>query len=268
MQRLKQVAYLTVIILLLSHIKLKAINNTINTDTSVSAAIKEQLAKHKNELRYPESVVRFYKTEGFKMIWLLPDTVRTPAWSAMLLFDCILQYGLNPADYRPMELTYSRLHAMQSGKASNIQKAYFDIELTDAVITLINNLHYGKLNPWFPAATIDAASTSQFRADAALVNALKQKQPANAILNVQPHTEAYANLQHHLKLLTTKFSGNNYAKPENEIHKIVINMERLRWINTTGRKIRITCEVKDGVMINYKDVYHQDKKLEKRLYER
>ncbi len=43
-------------------------------------------------------------------------------------------------------------------------------------------------------------------------------------------------------------------------------MERLRWISTTGRQAHLTLIVKEGVVINYKDIYGEDKILEDRLY--
>ena len=134
------------------------------------------------------------------------------------------------------------------------------------MIGLLNNLHYGKLNHDFPVGRLDAPDITAFKADKILVEALDQKNMMAAVLNVQPHSEAYANLQHHMQLLTTKCSGPDYVKPESDIRKMAINMERLRWINTTGRRIHLTCIVREGVIINYKDVYNQDKNLERILY--
>ena len=47
---------------------------------------------------------------------------------------------------------------------------------------------------------------------------------------------------------------------------MAINMERLRWISTTGKKVHLTLIVREGIVINYRDVYHQDKRLEALLY--
>jgi murein L,D-transpeptidase YcbB/YkuD len=212
--------------------------------------IADAINQHKANLHYPLSVERFYHQEGFKLIWLT-DTIKTPAWDAMILLDCVSQYGLNPDDYYPHELTYDNLHIMLTGNISESKKAYFDIRLTDAMLTLINNLYYGKLNPWFPRAKIDANNPTQFKADIALENALEQKDVKSAILNVQPHSEAYVNLQRYIALLITKYNGITRPKTENDIRKIAINMERLRWINTTGRQVHLTCAVKEGIVIYY-----------------
>jgi hypothetical protein len=136
----------------------------------IAAAIKQNRA----QLHYPLSVERFYKQEGFRFMWVLKDTLKTPAWDAMQILDCVLQYGLNYVDYHPKELTYEVLHKVQAVKASNNDKACFDVILTDAVITLINNLHYGKLNPDFPLNKVDADDITQFKGDKVLLDAQVQ----------------------------------------------------------------------------------------------
>lgn len=234
----------------------------VRAQNSIAGIIQQ----HKNEWHYPLSVQRFYQQEGFRLVWILKDTVKTPVWDAMLLLECVPQYGLNTVDFYPQELTYDNLHQMQTGNAGDNEKAYFDVKMTDAIITLINYLHYGKLNPYFPKSKIDARSVIQFRADARLIDALDQKELIPAILVMQPHSEAYILMQSHMQLLTTKYSGSNYVKPVHAIHQLAINMERLRWINTTGKTIRLTCVVRDGLIIEYKDIYKQDRKLERAFY--
>jgi L,D-transpeptidase YcbB len=229
--------------------------------------IADAIKKNGKKLHYPHSVERFYQQEGFNAVWVLKDTIKTPVWDAMLLLDVVAQYGLNPNDYYLSQLTYNKLHFVQSEKANNNDKAGFDILLTDAVIALINNLHYGKLNPEFSPKRIDAENISEFKGDKILIEALGQKSLMTSILKVQPHSEAYNNLQRHMKLLTTKYSGVNYTKPERDIRKMAINMERLRWINTTGKEVHLTCVVKQGVIVYYKDIDKQDKILGKLLLE-
>lgn len=227
--------------------------------------IADAIKQNKGKLHYPRSVERFYQQEGFRLVWILKDTVKTPAWATMLLLDCVLQYGLNPTDYHPLVLTYDNLHRTQKENTINSDKAAFDVLMTDAIITVINNLHYGKLNPYFPAEKIDGENITEFRGDKILIDALDQNDIMNAILKVQPHSEAYINLQRHMKLVITKYTGTTRVKPESDIRKMAINMERLRWINTTGKKIHLTCVVKDGVIIYYKDIDKQDQSLENRL---
>ena len=222
-------------------------------------SIVDVIKLHRANLHYPLSVQRFYQQEGFKLMWVLTDTAKKPVWNAMMLLDCVLQYGLNPVDYHQRELTYNKLYLAQSKTANDQVKASFDVMMTDAIITLVNNLHYGKLNPEFPAKKIDVENITEFKGDKILTDALQINNLMCVILDVQPHSEAYINLQRHIMLLTTKYSGSNYVRPESDINRIVINMERLRWINTTGKKIHLTCVVKEGVIIYYKSVYKQDR---------
>jgi len=200
-------------------------------DTSVSATIQAQLDQPYKGLYYPVSVESFYKQNGFKLAWIAPDTIKTHASGAMLLLDCVLQYGLNHSDYHPNELLYETLHTLTAkfGKVSNAQKAHFDILLTDAMITLVNNLHYGKLNPDYPPGKTDGNSISGFNAERILADALSQKSISAAILKVQPKSKEYADLQYHMYLLTGLYQGDCYEIPERDIRLMAINMERLRW---------------------------------------
>src|ERR1700744_595530 len=75
--------------------------------------IADAVKLQKANLHYPLSVMRFYRQEGYRLIWLT-DTVKTPVWDAMSILDCVAQYGLNPAGYHQKELTYDKLHLAQS----------------------------------------------------------------------------------------------------------------------------------------------------------
>jgi hypothetical protein len=66
----------------------------IKAQNLVAGAIKQ----HVEQLHYLHSVECFYQQEGFRLVWVLKDTVKTPAWDAMVLLECALQYGLNPSD--------------------------------------------------------------------------------------------------------------------------------------------------------------------------
>jgi len=235
-------------------------------DTTVAAVIKGRLAANADKLNYPASVKRFYIREGFKPVWVLTNSNKIPAWDAILLLECVSQYGLSPADYRPQELNCGTLNALLAQKNGNNKCASFDIKLTDAIITLINNLHFGKLNPQFGHNRIDADNITEFKADYALADALEWNTVNDMVIDVQPQTEAYINLQRHMLLLTTKYSGPERAKPERDMRLVAINLERLRWMYTTGKPMHLTCTMREGVLIYGKDVNNEDAELGKRLY--
>lgn len=202
-------------------------------DTSVSAIVQAYLSASKSipELQYPGSVQRFYNLNNNQAAWVKEATDPKQTWEAMMLLDCVLQYGLFHADYHPKELLYQPLHDMleTQGKISNRQKAKFDILLTDALITLLNNLHYGKLNPVYSADKIDAGGQLPFYAESALMNARTQKNFMSSIESVQPKSKIYHNMQDRMRQLKGVYQEDCYQMPEDEVRKIAINLERLRW---------------------------------------
>ncbi|MGV8877745.1 MAG: hypothetical protein ACOH2A_01810 [Sphingobacteriaceae bacterium] len=181
-------------------------------------------------LYYPNAVKRLYQQTGNQLIWIKPDTVKTHAADALMLLDCVLLYGLNHADYHPRVLLYETLHQLtaQFDKVSAKEKVRYDLLLTDAMITLVNHLHFGKLNPLFTPAKIDRSLVG-FQATAILQEALISADFAESMLSVQPKTQAYIDLQTHTKLLKGQLSSDCFVVPEVDIRKMAINMERLRW---------------------------------------
>jgi len=205
-----------------------------HTDSAVAVAIQQQLSEQQKYFEYPRSVNRFYKQNGYKLIWVAPDNLKTHASEAMLMLDCVLQFGLNYADYHPQDLTYEKLNLLNTKftEQNNSDKASFDVLLTSVLITYINHLHYGKLNPEFAADKIDNENPVGFDAVAILKCALKQNGTGftNTVLNVQPRSKAYKKLQYEMYLLAGLYTGDCYEIPDTAISKIAINMERLRWI--------------------------------------
>lgn len=200
-------------------------------DTILASSIHDQLTNSSLSLYYPKSVKQFYLLGNFDAAWIKTQKETGPTWQAMLMIDCVLQFGLSHADYHPDELLYSRLHAIleQPDKVSVAQKARFDIMLTDAMITFINHLHYGKLNPDYTPGRIDTGSPGGFSAGRILFTGLQQNDLEHAILGVQPRSEEYAGLQNYMHLLKGQYLDDCYEIPEAEVRKVAINMERLRW---------------------------------------
>jgi len=230
----------------------------------LSAQIKQALKKESNNLYYPNSVKRFYQQNGYQLAWIAPDTIKTHAWDAMLLLDCVKQYGLNHDDYHPTVLLYPELHKLIDQKGTPEEAAAYDILLTDAMIRFINDLHYGKLNSVYTMQRID--NGVKFKAENELFIALQGNDFLRVIDGAQPRSKLYIDLQDHMRLLVGQRSGDCYVIPPSLIRKMAINIERLRWISTTGKNIHLTCIVRQGIVIDYKDIHHQDKELERALY--
>ena len=56
--------------------------NLVNDTTAT--AIEEQFRDNKNGLYYPETVKSFYKQVDYKLLWVLPDTVKNHTWKLCL----------------------------------------------------------------------------------------------------------------------------------------------------------------------------------------
>jgi murein L,D-transpeptidase YcbB/YkuD len=217
-----------------SNLKMSAITPL---DTTVSNLIRAELQAPNNNLYYPLSVERFYHNNGFKLAFIAPETVKTHAWDAMLFLDCVIQYGLNPADYHAESLSYDQLRLLvaQSSTGNLKEKVRFDLMLTDAMITLINNLHFGKLNPYHTIISRDSGNIQGFAAEDVLINAIKQPDLIANIERVQPVSAAYHHLQDQMRLVTGVYILDCYEMPPAEIKLMAINMERLRWTNSPAK---------------------------------
>ncbi len=227
------------------------------------------------KLHYPKSVIRYYARIGFQPAWIKNNKDSRQIWEAMMLLDCVLQYGLAHADYHPKELTYEQLPEMIKApeKVSEGYKARFDLLLTDALITLINHLHYGKLNPAYSRANIEnLEKINGFDACDELTHANNAADFTTAILSVQPKSIAYLHLQRYMKLIKGQYVGDCYEVPELEVRKIAINMERLRWWEFNEKKTHkrkapyLTCEIIEGLPVFHKDILKLDKALEAAMY--
>ena len=201
-------------------------------DTSLADEISTQLhAKKQLPLYFPLSVSRFYMTQNFQQAWLKREPGEVGhQWQAMLLLDCVLQYGLAHSDYHPDELRYELLHDIYDapGMVSKDKQARFDIMLTDAVLTILNHLHYGKINPEFTAARVDAGQGDMMM-ETVLAKALTQTDITPVLLSVQPKSPAYVSMQLWMRKWKGQLVDDCYTVPEENVRKVAINMERLRW---------------------------------------
>lgn len=212
---------------------LKADNKSIVP--SDSALLARQIKQQSAKLNFPASVARFYRENGSKRIWVYPDTVKSPIWQAMLLLDCVLQFGLNRQDFHPDRLDYALLKPLSSsaGPADESGRTVFDIYLTDALLTLINHLHYGKFNPLVTRDLIEAGEVKGFRAEALLATGIKAKDFMETVVSAQPKLKAYTDLQNYLHLVKGQYIDDCYEFPEGDARRMALNMERMRWMSST-----------------------------------
>ena len=220
-------------IILLLHLTSSANAAALRNDTTLSAEIKRVLASkvEMSGFHYPKSVERFYSHNGFQVMWASPQKDIRKTWEALLMLDCVLQFGLNHADYHPKEVLYSTMHDIleRSSTVSVPQTVRFDMLLSDALITFMNHLHFGKLNPAITAETIDEGRIMGFCAEDILRQAIPQNDFMSAVLNVQPKVREYVLMQDYMRLMKGQYMDDCYEAPEGIVRKLAINMERLRW---------------------------------------
>ncbi|MBO9672561.1 MAG: L,D-transpeptidase family protein [Sphingobacteriaceae bacterium] len=183
-------------------------------------------------LNFPKTVKRFYDQVNLQTNWLRSEENSGPTDMAMRLLDCVKQYGLQPRDYHPEILTYEEMHRIFSSEIqlSAGQKIEFELMLTDAMVSIINNLHFGAYNPRLSKTAIDNGLKDELHAEIFLHLATGSGDLMQAVLTVQPKIDQYVQLQGYMKLIAGQYTCDSYETPEEDIRLIAINMERLRWL--------------------------------------
>jgi murein L,D-transpeptidase YcbB/YkuD len=201
-----------------------------SSEKELSAEIARQLDKEKLPLNFPLSVTRFYQQRQFNQNWIVKEADAGQTWAAMLMIDCVLQFGLNHADYHPNELLYSKLHDIleRPVQVPLNQQARFEIMLTDAMLSFANNLYFGKYNPQYPASKIDKGALT-FDAIGLVNKAMLSKDFMQTVVSAQPQNALYQSLQYRMHTVAGAQLGDCYEFPEADVRKMALNMERLRW---------------------------------------
>ncbi|KPE52749.1 L,D-transpeptidase family protein [Chryseobacterium indologenes] len=183
-----------------------------------------------SKLHYPKSVARFYARNNSEYAWITAQR-SDQSEIAMLLLEYSYRFGLSLSDYHWDAISLQKLRKLRdtSAETNQEEKALFDILMTDALITFINNLHLGKYNPFYDSLYIDSNDINGFRSEDILMNTRQETDFLTTILEVQPKIKAYVDFQNYLNAL---YAENDCIAPQREYEKIIINMERLRWIDT------------------------------------
>jgi len=205
---------------------------------SIILQVQQQLSvfEHSEKLNFPKTVKRFYKLIENHPNWLRPEDRISPTISAMLLLDCVRQFGLKRENYHPGILSYENMYkALKPEQHSDpLPRVQFEIMLTDALISIINNLHYGAFNPNLPQSKIDNGVAGGLNAEIFLLQIKDSAVLMDSILTVQPKIDQYKQLQGYMKLIAGQYICDSYETPEETVKAILINLERLRWMNTGG----------------------------------
>ena len=222
------------VILALVHLSVSVLAQN-QTTQFIADGTKIRLDASKAMLNFPKTVERYYQTKGFELSWVQKGRKHANTEIAMMLLDCVKQFGLDPHDYHPNELLYSRLALLEQypDSISQVERTVFDEFLTDAVITMMNHLHYGKFNPFYSTSEIDNGNLPHFNADFKLFRIIDVEDFYAQLVKVQPASPEYANLQKNMQLVLGQYILDSYEYPQANVRKMAINMERLRWLTYT-----------------------------------
>ena len=240
-------AFLTFTIILCFTIITQA--QDLKTTNEITSLLKDNGTLSK--LHYPQSVIKFYTGNNSEYAWITPEKSDQPE-TAMLLLEYSYRFGLSLSDYHWDAISLQKLRKLRDTHVEENQKekAEFDILMTDALITFINNMHLGKYNPLYKSSYIDSNDINGFRSDHILLNARQQTDFLKTILEVQPKIKEYTDFQNYLNTL---YEEDDCIAPQRESEKIIINMERLRWIDTND-----TSYILVNIPSYTLKLYHQD----------
>ncbi|MFC3560578.1 L,D-transpeptidase scaffold domain-containing protein [Pedobacter jamesrossensis] len=204
-------------------------------NAAISEQTKAQLLACRSMLNYPKSVERFYKSKGYSLAWVEKENHNRQLAHAMMILDCVSQFGLNRDDFHASELIYQQISVLAEvpNMLSGGQRAIFDVMMTDAMITFMNHLHYGKFNTVLTPSKIDDGGYGDFNAEARLMQLMESKDFYNEIAAVQPSSKEYDDLQRYMHLVRGQYLEDSYEFPEEHVRKMTINMERLRWLSAS-----------------------------------
>jgi len=202
------------------------------TNTEIAILLKDNV--NLSTLHYPKSVIQFYTQNDSEYAWIHGMQKLDQPEIAMLLLEYSYRFGLSLSDYHWEAISLQELRKLRNSpmEINQKEKAVFDILMTDALITFINNLHFGKYNPSYNSAYIDTNDINGFRSEEVLLLARQHADFLKVIVDVQPKIKAYMDFQDYLNAL---YAENDCIAPQTETEKIIINMERLRWINTRNQ---------------------------------
>ena len=230
-------------------------------DRSLSEQIKLQLSECRNMLNYPKTVERFYQARTYRLAWVEKDNHSNQVAPAMMILDCVSQFGLNRMDFHPEALIYRQVEVLaeQPGMLSSAERAIFDVLLTDAMITFMNHLHYGKFNIVLTPSKIDRGDAGDMKAEISLSGLMDGKDFYNEICKVQPASNEYDALQRYMNLVRGQYLEDSYEFPEQSVRKMTINMERLRWLSAVQTPNLIINIPAFTAKLKLKNITHQYK---------
>lgn len=187
--------------------------------------------KRLTELNFPGISVRLYEERDFRYVWFGDRKNTQLLNSALSMLNSVLQYGFTQNTFHRIKLNQKNIQLIQTGMAEEQVVGATDIILTDAIISLIVQLHYGAANPYVSYLQLDRDVSGNFRAEMLLSKALLGNFELT-IHSAQPQNSGYKNLQNFMRQATRDYSSRDkYDIEDDTLQLVALNLERYRWQN-------------------------------------
>ncbi len=175
-----------------------------------------------------KSVLKFYTSRDNAPVWFDNKKLSVVGDSMVSLIKHIRYYGLMPKDYHWSEIETNKQSDSQASLLRN------DVLLTDAFLSIANDLKYGKLSALVKIGVDDSVQISLLK------NVLDSQELKSIVESQEPIFAGYCGLKQALKILLDTLNPEDRAiflegivdesHPLNKKLQLVeINLERWRW---------------------------------------
>lgn len=198
-------------------------------DTTAAGSVRA--ADDERGLLAGESVRAFYAFEPSPIWTLTRDRLTPEAATALAVLTDATAYGLQPENYGLARLEAIRDSIARGGRAggANARRARFEVYLTDAVLRLMRDLHYGRLRTYAPPGALKQAAPPLDFAHA-LRSGIASTTVKSTILACQPPNREYQRLQTALaEWLQVPVAADSLEQWRGRYQQIAVNLERWRW---------------------------------------
>jgi L,D-transpeptidase YcbB len=208
---------------------------TLLAQENVFLQLKLACADH--QLHFPNLTTKIYISRFYQPIWFNNDLNLRLLKDAIQLLDSAPKYGLNTMDFHGAHISIEKFSFQSNIYSGN--HPLQDVLLTDAILTFIAQLHYGKVNPKYPLNLIDQEKFMGLKIDSVLLSAITNPIFSSFIVNIQPKYKAYHDLQKYTANLITAIRENSEPINQENLKLLAINLERWRWLNNMAQPYAI-----------------------------
>jgi murein L,D-transpeptidase YcbB/YkuD len=216
---------LVVLLVLQSSFVVASSDTQLNVEMQLKKAIDDHL------LHFPVLTQKIYLNRFNQSIWFNYELNNQLLKEATNLLNTSPAYGLSPLDYHCNQLSNNSINSTLQNNITDGLKPMLDILLTDAMLTFIAHLHYGKINANFPMVKLDQTQFNGLKIDSVLLSAINNSLNFKSeIVSVEPAYEGYKSLQQFTKVYAGQFDVNCSKINDQTYNLLALNLERWKWL--------------------------------------